>query len=157
MVGSLAGGVVWAYWPTLAVMADRLGARFPVLAWVPRACVRVGGSLVASVSVSQDLALGQLVGTGSGRHCSVCTAGTLLYFAPLDGLSLPPFLAGLVLLLGGWPTFRWAWPALAFLAFMLPLPFQVEVAMAQPLHAWARRPALMPCKCSAFRPSQKET
>jgi len=37
-------------------------------------------------------------------------------------LSLVPFLLGAVLLLGGWRAFRWAWPAVVFLAFMVPLP-----------------------------------
>src|SRR5207247_2117523 len=33
--------------------------------------------------------------------------------------------------------FRFAWPALAFLGFMLPLPYQVEVALAHPLRRLA--------------------
>src|SRR5262249_35685267 len=31
------------------------------------------------------------------------------------------------------PVLRWSWPAIAFLVFMLPLPFRVEVALSHPL------------------------
>src|SRR5207249_8788428 len=44
-------------------------------------------------------------------------------------------LAGLCLLLGGWPLLRWAWPSIAFLAFMIPLPYRVEMAFCERLQA----------------------
>jgi exosortase len=56
---------------------------------------------------------------------------------PLDALSLLPTAFGLVLLVGGWSVLRWAWPALAFLAFMMPLPFSLEMALAHPLRRLA--------------------
>ena len=52
---------------------------------------------------------------------------------PLDALSLLPTVFGMVLLVGGWSVLSWSWPALAFLAFMMPLPFTIEVALAVPL------------------------
>lgn len=52
---------------------------------------------------------------------------------PLDAISLLPTSFGLVLLVGGWSVLGWSWPALAFLAFMLPLPFSVETSLALPL------------------------
>lgn len=58
-------------------------------------------------------------------------------FEPLDSLSLLPTVFGLVLLVGGWSVLRWSWPALAFLAFMMPLPFSVETALAIPLRRLA--------------------
>jgi exosortase len=36
-------------------------------------------------------------------------------------------------LLGGWKAFAWAWPAIGFLFFMIPLPFSLENALANPL------------------------
>ena len=51
----------------------------------------------------------------------------------LDAISLLPTTFGLVLLVGGVSVFQWSWPALAFLAFMLPLPFSIEMALSQPL------------------------
>lgn len=44
----------------------------------------------------------------------------------LDAVSVIPFLAGLVLLVGGWPAARWAFPSIVFLGFMIPLPHAVE-------------------------------
>jgi exosortase len=64
-------------------------------------------------------------------------AGAYFYYPALDSLSLLPSLTGLCVLLGGWPALRWTWPAIAFLVFMLPLPFVVEGAMAQPLQRLA--------------------
>jgi exosortase len=55
----------------------------------------------------------------------------------LDAFSLLPALAGVVLLAGGPTLLRWAWPAITFLAFMLPLPFTIEAALAQPLRRLA--------------------
>ena len=52
---------------------------------------------------------------------------------PLDALSLLPTVFGLVLLAGGWSVLSWSWPAVAFLAFMMPLPFSIEIALAHPL------------------------
>jgi exosortase len=60
-------------------------------------------------------------------------AGTYLYVDWFNALALLPCLAGLAVLLGGWPAVGWSWPALAFLAFMAPLPFGLEVALAHPL------------------------
>lgn len=54
-------------------------------------------------------------------------------YAFLDGASMLLALAGLVLFVCGWPALRWSLPAIAFLAFMLPLPHFVEVSLAQPL------------------------
>jgi exosortase len=56
---------------------------------------------------------------------------------PLDALSLLPTVFGLVLLVGGWSVLRWSWPALAFLAFMMPLPYAIEMALAHPLRQLA--------------------
>src|SRR5205823_2778560 len=52
---------------------------------------------------------------------------------PLDALALLPTVFGLVLLAGGWSVLGWSWPALAFLAFMMPLPFTIEMSLAHPL------------------------
>jgi exosortase len=64
-------------------------------------------------------------------------AGTFYYFVFLDALSLLPCLAGLVLLAGGRAAWRWTWPGLLFLAFMIPLPFSVATALSGPLQRLA--------------------
>lgn len=50
-----------------------------------------------------------------------------------DVLALLPCLAGALLMLGGWSLLRWAWPAIAFLVFMIPLPGAISGRMAGPL------------------------
>ena len=59
------------------------------------------------------------------------------YHEWLDALSLLPALAGVCVLLGGRPALRWAWPAVLFLVFMMPAPYQFEVALARPLQRFA--------------------
>jgi len=70
-----------------------------------------------------------LLGFGLG----ISFLGTYLFLNSLNGISLLPCVAGLTVLLGGWSVLRWSWPAIAFLLFMLPLPFSVETALANPL------------------------
>jgi exosortase len=64
---------------------------------------------------------------------SLRLAAAEFYLEWLDALSLLPAVAGLCVLLGGWAALRWAWPAVAFLVFMLPAPYRLEVALAHPL------------------------
>ena len=51
----------------------------------------------------------------------------------IDAVSLLVTLGGVCALVGGPPLLHWAWPAGVLLCFMLPLPYQAEVALAQPL------------------------
>jgi exosortase len=60
-----------------------------------------------------------------------------LYFDWLDAFSLLLCIAGLFALLGGRAALRWSWSAIAFLLFMVPLPFRLERALAYPLRSVA--------------------
>lgn len=57
------------------------------------------------------------------------------------GVSFVVNLAGLAVLLGGWPLLRWLWAPIAFLIFMFPLPYRVEYALGGPLQVVAARGA----------------
>ncbi len=63
--------------------------------------------------------------------------GVYTYFSWLDAISLLVSLTGLVILCSGWATLPWAWPSLAFLIFMVPLPYRVETALGFPLQRMA--------------------
>jgi len=72
-----------------------------------------------------------------GAAVALRLVGTYVGLGYLDGPSLLATLAGLCLFVGGKEALRWTWPALAFLGFMLPLPYKVETALAQPLRSVA--------------------
>lgn len=55
------------------------------------------------------------------------------YFEWFDHLSLIPCLGGIVLLTLGRRAIHWAWPAVVFVVFMIPLPHSLEGAMREPL------------------------
>jgi exosortase len=133
-LGALALCLLWAYWPTFRAMAERWsddpqyshGFLVPVFA------------LVVLWSRRAHFPRPPWRGSGWGAACLLAAllmrlAGGYLYLEPLDGLSLLPALGGVALLLGGRPALRWAWPAIGFLGFMLPLPFQIDTALAYPL------------------------
>jgi len=72
----------------------------------------------------------------------LAVAGGFRYLATLnyeylDGIALIITVAGLFLLAGGPKALSWAWPAVAFLLFMVPLPFFIEKGVAQPLQRLA--------------------
>ncbi len=73
------------------------------------------------------VALGGVLQVGGGyvRHDSVMGAAIL------------PYLVGICLLVGGWQVLKWAWLSIAFLVFMIPLPFQIENALGPPLQSMA--------------------
>jgi exosortase len=126
--------LLWAYWPTLAEITARWnhdpqyshGYLVPVFAiallWfrrhlIPELPLRPKTWGLALVAVGLTLRLG----------------GTYYFFAWFDALSFLLCLAGLCLAIGGRPAWRWAWPAIAFLVFMIPLPHRLAVMMTDPL------------------------
>jgi exosortase len=126
--------VLWAYWPTLAVMAGRwvndpeyshgylVPAFAAVLLWLRR-------DKLAGAALRPDWRGLPLLLAGAALRL----LGTVLYVDWLDAVSLLPTAAGLFVLFGGQPALRWCWPAVAFLVFMIPLPYRLERSLAQPL------------------------
>lgn len=131
-------GVLWAYWPTFQKMVVRWsddpqyshGFLVPIFAMV----ILWARSEHIPKRLDKPSWLGFLL-----IVASIVLRFVSAYFfqEPLDGISLIPALLGIVLLLGGWPLFRWTWPAILFLGFMLPLPYSLEMAMAYPLRRLA--------------------
>lgn len=126
--------LLWGYWTTLSELAVRWGSDpqyshgylVPVFAagflWYQRK------KLVATAIQSNSLGIVFL-----GIGFALRLAGTYFYFDWLGQVSLLPCLLGVMLVAGGWHLLRWSLPAIAFLVFMIPLPYRVEVSMAYPL------------------------
>jgi len=123
-----------SHWATLANMAERWssdpqyshGFIVPVFALVVLWSRR---GMLPGVTWTPSWVGGLLMGIGFAlRYIAIPSD-----IEPLDALSLLPTLFGMTLLVGGWSVLGWSWPALAFLGFMMPLPFSAEMALSQPL------------------------
>jgi len=66
-------------------------------------------------------------------------AGAYAQLPLLDAESIVLCVAGIVVLLGGWPAIAWAWPGVIFLAFMVPLPSFIATMLSEPLQAIGAR------------------
>ena len=139
LVGAaLIAAVIVSHWPTLATMADRWshnpqyshGFLVPIFAlmvlWSRRALLKRVAWKPAWIGLPLLL-------------IGVCARLIAVQadIEPLDAFSLLPTLFGAVLLVGGWSVLSWSWPALAFLVFLVPLPYSAEVALALPLRRLA--------------------
>ncbi len=140
-LAGLGGVLLWAFWTTLTELARRWaddpqyshGYLVPAFAiallWLrrdqlPQAASRPGRANLLGIPVLlAGLAL-RLI-------------GVYVYLDWLDAIAIIPCMAGLVLLSRGWPVLRWTMPAIAFLFFMVPLPFKLETALAGPLQRFA--------------------
>ena len=134
----LAVCLLWSYWPTLLDMSFtwysnpqyQHGFLVPVFSGF-LLYMRRGKLDVASMKPSLWGLVLVAVGLGMRLY------GTYSYFISLDAISILPVIAGFVLLIGGSSAWRWAWPAVFFLAFMIPLPYFAAVAMSGPLQRLA--------------------
>jgi exosortase len=130
----LVGALSWAYWPVLAEIVRK---------WQADPQYSHGYLVPAFSLYLLWWRRGHLAGARSGPDwwgagllavgLALRLAGAYCYFAWFEAASLLPLLAGAALLLGGWPALRWAWPAVGFLVFMVPLPYRVETGLAAPL------------------------
>ncbi|WP_165700485.1 exosortase/archaeosortase family protein [Alienimonas californiensis] len=149
---TLAIGVLWAFSDTLAVLASRWdadpqyshGFLVPLIAlgilWVRRDRLRPAVPADANGPREKE----PFPASPSAWGLPVLAAGLALrYYAVeiyvewFEHLALVLCAFGMVLTAGGWTALKWAWPACAFLVFMLPLPFRLETAAAEPLRSAA--------------------
>jgi len=134
LIGLTAGAFLWAWWPTWQELIDTWqrepdyshGFLVPLLAgyflWTrrdtcPSRSVEVGWGGLALIVLS--VALRYLAGFFSVEV--------------VDGWAMLVWLVGAVWLLGGWRMCWWSLPAIAFLWFMIPLPYRVEHWLSLPL------------------------
>ncbi|TWT56249.1 Transmembrane exosortase [Allorhodopirellula solitaria] len=64
-------------------------------------------------------------------------AGRLLYMDFFDGYAILPLVAGIVWVMLGPAAMRWSLPAIGFLFFMIPLPYQAETLLSWKLQGIA--------------------
>jgi len=131
---ALAGTIVFFYWPTLMTLVHQWatvpdfshGFLIPIFAlyllWRRR---HDAAELRCQFS---GLGLVLLTLAGLAR-----LASAYVYLDWLDAFSFVLALAGVAALWGGWPALRWCGPAVAFLLFMIPLPYRLQMALGSPL------------------------
>jgi exosortase len=71
--------------------------------------------------------------------CGLRYVAAALYLGPLDGWTIPVWIAGAVWMVAGWRVLRWSLPSIAFLYFMVPIPFTAESWLSVPLQAVATK------------------
>jgi exosortase len=134
ILAALALLVGWAFWPSLAELNEiwdsdpqySHGYLVPIFA-VVLLWLRRDHCDLANLRPS-------LWGLGIVAFgCGLRLLGGHYFNFWLERFSLLPVIAGLVVTLGGMAAFRWSWPSLAFLIFMLPLPSQLDSQLSQPL------------------------
>lgn len=138
VLGGLVLGLVYAYFDTLRATSGYWqlpqyshGYLIPLftafLLWMRYETISIDATPSARWSGFGLLAFGLLMRL----------AAAYLQIVTLDALSFIPCLMGAFLMIGGWRTFKWSWPALAFLAFMFPVPDKLERSLLNPLQRWA--------------------
>jgi exosortase len=126
--------LVWAFWPTLIDLIHvwssdpqySHGFLVPVFAafllWMRRDMLKQGEVRPSWWGLP-------ILAFGIGLHLY----GSYYYYIWLDTVAIVPCVAGLWITAGWTTAWRWGWPAIAFLMFMIPLPYRYAVEMSGPL------------------------
>jgi exosortase len=132
------GCLLWTFWPTLTELSNTWssdpqyshGFLVPLFAafllWMRR-------DLLKECELRPSWWGLPVLALGLGLHLY----GGYYYYIWLDAVAFVPCVAGLWLTAVGWNGWRWGWPAVAFLLFMIPLPYRFAVALSGPLQHFA--------------------
>jgi exosortase len=123
----------WAYWPDMTDLANRWAntAEYSQGYLVP-----IFSALLLWHRRAQFPASAAPSGWGFAwvaMAIALHLLGAYFFVGWVSAASLVPMLIGIALALGGRQVLLWSLPSIAFLAFMLPLPYRVEVELAYPL------------------------
>lgn len=137
---AVAAALLWSYFPNLRGMVDvwltqpDYSHGFVVLPislgmlWWRRDEMPAATTTRLSLVVGLGLVFtGVLVRLGASRY----------FLVPVENWTIIVIVWGLVLACCGWPLAKWAFPAISFLVFAMPLPYQVESLFRQPLRSLA--------------------
>jgi exosortase len=131
---------VWAYWPTLYEMVGQ---------WIHQPDYS-HGFLVAPLAIfflwsrRSQLPWNELRPSLYGASvvlvaCVLRVLAGAFYLGPLDGWTIPLWIAGVVWMLCGWQVLCWSLPSIVFLWFMIPIPFSAETLLSVPLQSVATK------------------
>jgi len=135
--GVLTVGLIGAYWNTLTRIAEKWenpqyshGYLVPlfavILLWLRR-------QPLGPVANSE-----RWIGVGIVALSVAMRLATAYYALVIpEMLTFLPALIGIMMLTGGWSLTHWAWPSVAFLVFMYPLPDFIERGMLDPMQGMA--------------------
>lgn len=140
-VAVVSAAFLWSFWPTLAWMVrswesepDYSHGYLVVPIALAFLWVRRGRFPAEGV---QPAVLGGLLLVVAA--CVFRWGGDRVYLESADGWSMMIWLSGVVALACGWRVLWWTLPSIAFLWFMIPMPFRVETALRQPLQNLATK------------------
>jgi exosortase len=136
LVASLA--LLWAYWPTLSAIRETWATdpRYSHGFLVPLFSLYLLGSRWGRIAeIEARPSAGGLLPVGVGLAMHV--GGAAMNQDWIEAASLLPSLAGLAVIARGWGVLRQAWAPIAFLVFMIPLPYRVELELGGPLQRLA--------------------
>jgi exosortase len=131
---------MWAYFPTLTEMVTAwerepdyshgflVAPMAGIFLWLKRSSFPGFGKSSWLLGVSLVLA-----------SVAVRLFAGAFFFEAIDGWSMVLWLAGCVAVLFGAEVLRWAGPSIAFLIFMVPLPFRMEGMLSLPLQKVATK------------------
>lgn len=125
---------IWAYWPTLLKLVRGWESNpdyshgylvAPLTIYFLYASRK---SFPGCTSPAWGIGLGLLL-----LNVALRMFAAFYYFDAVDGWSIVLWIAAAVALIMGAPALKWSFPAIFFLAFMVPLPYQVEGLLSLPL------------------------
>ena len=136
----LGGCLIWSLWPVLAAMVNRWSTdpRYAHGYFVPvfsLALLWMRRDRLHERTTGRARRLGDWRSSGSGPPFS--SSVDIIALVRSRGSPFCRTSGEFALLLGGWRALAWAWPSIAFLAFMVPLPWRVENALGPPLQSLA--------------------
>jgi exosortase len=137
---ALAAIFAWAYWPTL-VRLVRAWDQQPDYSHgffvVPLGVYFLWARRDRFPGVTSGWAWGGLILIG--LSIAVRMVAARLYVDAFDGWSISLWVAGVIWLMAGWRAAVWSLPSVAFLWFMVPLPWGAERWLSEPLQRVATK------------------